>query len=378
MKKILLITSYFPPRKGGISNFLSNIYNSLKKENDFFVFTDQYLSNEKDSKIIRKTFFSRILWPRWIPLIFKTYRQVKINNIELLQAGQLIPIGTVCYLLNKIIGIKYHVFVYGQDMLIARNSKRKTKVIKKVLKNADKVIANSSYTKQLALKNGAHKDKIIVVYPIPKNLKIRHYSSDEILKFKKQKELSDKRVILSVGNLVKRKGQDMVIKSVLKLANKYHDLIYLIIGSGPNYGDLNKLIERFNLTKNVKILQNITDDELPLYYASCDLLVMPSRFLKNKNNMPTDVEGFGMVFLEANLYGKPVIGGNVGGQIDAIEDKVSGFLVDPESTKNIAKKIELLLDNKELLNQIGISSKKRVSENFNWTTEIGKIKKIIE
>ena len=170
----------------------------------------------------------------------------------------------------------------------------------------------------------------------------------------------------------------MVIKSVAKLKNKYKDLTYLIIGSGPNIGDLKKMIDKLSLNEFVKILDNITDQELPLYYASCDIFTMPSRFLRNQNNMPTDVEGFGMVFLEANLYSKPVIGGAVGGQIDAIEDSVSGFLVDPEKVESITEKIELLLDNKELSNQIGISGKKRVSENFNWTLELEKIKNIID
>ena len=129
MKRTLLITSYFPPRKGGISNFLYNIHNSL--EGDFYVLTDQLQTEVINKNIIRQKFYSKLVWPRWIPLIYRTYKQIKQNNIDLLQAGQLIPIGTVCYILNKIMGIKYQVYVYGQDLLIARDSNKKTKIIKK-------------------------------------------------------------------------------------------------------------------------------------------------------------------------------------------------------------------------------------------------------
>ncbi|XOU94873.1 MAG: glycosyltransferase family 4 protein [Candidatus Kerfeldbacteria bacterium] len=376
MKKTLLITSYFPPRKGGISNFLLNIFNSF--DNDFFVLTDQFSASKTNNRIIRFSFFSKIIWPRWLPLVYKIYKQIKLNNIELLQAGQLIPIGTICYLLNKMIGIKYHVYVYGQDLLIARDSKRKTKIIHKVLKNADKIIACSNYTKQLAVKNGANENNTIVVYPIPKNLKIESLSPEQVNEFKKEKGLENRKVILSVGNLVKRKGQDMVIKSIAKIKQNNSNILYIIIGSGPNIDDLRKLIVRLDLVKYVKILEHVTNEELPIYYSVCDIFIMPSRYLRNNNNQPIDVEGFGMVFLEANLYGKPVIGGLVGGQIDAIEDNVSGYLVDPENLEKITEKIQLLLNNSELANELGLAGKKRALENFNWDIEIEKIKKIID
>ncbi len=299
MKKTLLITSYFPPRKGGISNFLFNVYDGI--DENFYVLTDYPKKNESNSNIIRKTFYNNFLWPKWITLLFKVYRLIKEKNIRLLQAGQLIPIGTVCLILKKLTGIKYHVYVYGQDLLIARDSKRKMKIITKVLKNADYVISNSEYTKISAVKHGATQNKSIVVYPIPKKINANNYTAEDILEFKKKNDIANKKVILSVGNLVERKGQDMVIKSLVNIKDKIGDFVYLIIGSGSYKDKLEKMINKYRMNDNIKILDNVSNDELSLFYTSCNLFIMPSRFLKNEENKPIDIEGFGMVFLEANL-----------------------------------------------------------------------------
>ncbi|MDP2683868.1 MAG: glycosyltransferase family 4 protein [bacterium] len=374
MKKVLLITSYFPPRKGGISNFLFNIYKS--NEDDCIVFTDLPDSNPKKN-VIRDKFYSKKIWPRWLPLLYKTYKQIKKNNIQILQAGQIIPIGTVCYLLNKLIGIKYQVYVYGNDLLISRDSIRKTKIIGKILKNADKVIACSEYTKKLAIKNGAVEDKTLVVYPITMNLDVQQLTDEEITHFKNNNNLDNKRIILTVGNLVERKGQDMVIKSLAQMKQQLDDFIYIIIGSGPYKEELNRLINKFKLNEKVKIIENVSNDELPYYYSSCDLFIMPSRYLRNKKNQPIDVEGFGIVFIEASLYEKPVIAGNTGGQMDAVMDHQSGYIVDAEDVNSISDKIELLLSDTELSKSIGKNGRIFVKNHFNWENEVNKIRQII-
>ena len=105
----------------------------------------------------------------------------------------------------------------------------------------------------------------------------------------------------------------MVLKSLPIVLKKIPNIKYVIVGKGGYKKELQKLAIRYNLIKNVQLYDNISNEDLGLFYQTCDLFIMPSRLLKNRSNKVIDVEGFGMVYLEANTYSKPVIGGRSGG-----------------------------------------------------------------
>jgi len=377
MKKSLLVSLEFPPKWGGVSHSLYNICHALPAEKIVVLTQPSSSKFQFDFKVYRKKILSRskFIWPKWIFLFRHIQKIVKNDNIDLIQVGHILPIGTVALIFKRIFNIPYLVYVYGQDLVIQRDSQRKIKLIKAILKNAEAIIANSSWTKKRAQELGAQSKKIKIVYPCPDSLKIEDFGQDKLDRFRNENQIQNKKIILSLGNLVRRKGHDMVIKALPQVIKRVPDLIYLIVGTGPYEDKLRETIADLNLDGYVKFFKNVSNQELPYFLQTAEMLIMPSRELKNNQSETVDVEGFGMVFLEANLYGKPVVGGRSGGQIDAIEEGESGLLVDPEDKDDIAQAIIKLANNPALAQKLGQQGKEMVSNKFQWSVQV---KKIIE
>ena len=154
--------------------------------------------------------------------------------------------------------------------------------------------------------------------------------------------------LLSVGRLITRKGQLNVIKLIPRLLIKYPNLKYNIIGSGPDGDSIADLIAELGLEKSVFLHQNISNNDLPNFYSSSSIFVLPTDQLNE-----LDVEGFGIVFLEAGSYSLPVIGGKTGGVVDAIIDNKTGFLVEPRNVEELFSKLDLLLSSSKLRIKLG-------------------------
>ena len=148
-------------------------------------------------------------------------------------------------------------------------------------------------------------------------------------------------------------------------------LIYIIIGDGPYKEKLEFLIIQFKLEKNILVLDKISDEKLKVYYNLADLFVMPSRDIKG------DVEGFGIVYLEANSFGLPVIAGRSGGVMEAVLDNETGLLVDPENEEDVYTKIVEVFTNQELYNKLSVNGKIRAEKEFRWDIQVEKLKRRI-
>jgi len=170
------------------------------------------------------------------------------------------------------------------------------------------------------------------------------------------------RIILTVGGLVARKGHDMVIRALPRLRQTVPDVMYLIVGDGPYRTQLETLAVALGVQDHVIFVGKVPGEYLPDIYALSDVFVMPSREQLNV----CDVEGFGIVFLEANACGKPVVGGRSGGIPDAIIDGVTGLLVNPHDPEDIANALARLLTDGDLAVRIGRQGRLRVASDFNW------------
>jgi len=163
-----------------------------------------------------------------------------------------------------------------------------------------------------------------------------------------------------VGRLVERKGHDRVIRALPRMLEEFPDLQYLIVGRGPHRSILEQLANEMCVTPHVHFLDDVSDDEMPDYVSALDVMVMPSRQVGH------DVEGFGLVFLEAGACEVPVVGGRSGGIPSAIRDRHTGLLCDPESTGDIARSILELLANREMSKAMGKAARQWVIDEMNW------------
>jgi phosphatidylinositol alpha-1,6-mannosyltransferase len=366
---ILLFTLEYPPFKGGVANYYYNVVKywpscsnasaGKPKPSNIFV-----LNNNKNQLI--KTWF----FPKWLLALYYLYKEIKTKKIDHILVGQILPLGTVAYLVTKLTKTPYSVFIHGMDFTFTQKSKRKAKISKKILYKAENIICSNNYVVELLNKNyfNEFKNKLHVVNPgINNELKITNYEL-RIKELKESYKLQNKIILFSVGRLVKRKGFDKVIEAMPEILTSIPDLVYVIAGTGPDEEYLKNKAKDLN---NVIFLDSINDDKKWTWFNLCDIFITVSRCIDG------DFEGFGIVYLEANLAGKPVIAGCSGGVCDAVQNNVNGIVVNPESPKEIAAAVICLAQDENLRKKLGGQGRERVFKDFRWEDKVNKIYKII-
>ncbi|MFA4818850.1 MAG: glycosyltransferase family 4 protein [Patescibacteria group bacterium] len=354
-RRILLITTDFPPRRGGVARYYAGIFNNLPAVS---VLTD-IGSAATDSHIMRQPLLYRFIWPQWLPLLWLVPYYRFFRQIEWCLAGQILPIGTALWIIKKTFGWRYGVFVHGFDLGLAKLNRRKLWLVRQILGSADVVVANSQFTADLARASGAL-ENLIIVYPCS-DLAVQNVAADSVSQLTDEYCLAGKTVILTVARLVKRKNIALVIESIAALHNDFADLVYVVVGDGP---------EMVNLRHQAKLFKvptiwrgDIDDAELAVWYNLCDLFVLVP--LANG----ADIEGFGIVYLEAQAAAKPVIGSPVGG----VSEAVGGAGLLAKDKIELVEALRQLLLNPALRSKLGNLGRERVNREFIWPRQLKKL-----
>jgi glycosyltransferase involved in cell wall biosynthesis len=231
---------------------------------------------------------------------------------------------TVAYWLKKWLKIPYWTVVHGVDAWNITNPLLKTS-----LQEADLILSVSNYTREQLLKEQNLNPKKVVILPNTFNSDQFQIALKPDYLLKKYNLLSDQKIILTVARLSEAeryKGYDQIIKALPRILEIIPNIHYIIVGKGADRARIEKLITDLNLGNYVTLAGFIPDEELCDYYNLCDVFAMPSKG-----------EGFGIVYLEALACGKPVLGGNKDGAIDALCNGELGALVDPDNLEEIAE-----------------------------------------
>ena len=210
-----------------------------------------------------------------------------------------------------------------------------------------------------------------IIYPCP-SASCQNINQERIEELRQKYNLQNKKVLLTVGRLVERKGHDKVIEALPNILRQVPSVVYLIVGNGENYKKLKQLVEKNSLQDRVLFFTDVLDSELPYFYCLADVFIMPSRRLDDG-----DIEGFGIVYLEANCYAKPAIAGRSGGAVEAVEHNVTGLLVDPMSVNEIAQAVISLFRNEKRAQELGERGRNRVNLRFHWAKQAEKLRKLL-
>jgi len=359
--KTLLFTLEYPPFHGGVAHNYGNLAKYWPIAEKLVV-----LDNNHQELMRRKGFLA------WWPSYFSLKRKLAKDKFDYLLVGQILPLGTVAYFISWLYPIKYAIFLHGMDLAFALKSGRKRLLSKLILTRADRIICANSYVQEKLLEfipEASSKTKIVnpgIEGGAPET------DPGDILDIKKEYNLDDKTILLSLGRLVKRKGVDRTIEALAHIpAEVSKNLIYFIAGAGPREEYLKKLVPK-NLADQIVFLGSLSEEDKWVWLKLCDIFIMPSRDISG------DFEGFGIVYLEANLCGKPVIAGNSGGVRDAVVDEISGLLVDPDRVEAISQTIVRLASNPELRAQLGERGRLRALRDFNWENQALEVSQFIK
>ncbi|MBU3692389.1 MAG: glycosyltransferase family 4 protein, partial [Candidatus Nanopelagicaceae bacterium] len=189
-----------------------------------------------------------------------------------------------------------------------------------------------------------------------------HFSPSDATNLRTRYGVDSRPTIISVGRLVHRKGQDRLIEALPKVLESIPDAALVFVGEGPYRQHLNYLVEKYNLSNHVFFIGRIHFAELPNYICMGDVFAMPSR----SRLMGLEVEGLGIVYLEASSCGLPVIGGASGGAPDAVLDGETGFVVDGNDLTGISTQIIRLLSDANLRKRMGERGRDWAIESWRW------------
>lgn len=375
--KICFLTHDYPPVHGGVSRFAKELCEGMVRlSNNVEVITTNPLeSGVKRKEIINKVIVNRILPnslanPFNLLLAVKSVRKIiKKCNFDIIIAFDCATTGLIGALSKQ--NRKFIVYSHGGEALRMKRT-NKSWIIKFVLKRANKIITNSLSSKKILESIiGSDKKKIEIVYPGVDTNKL-YYDEKGRNELKKKYNLQKKKVILTLGRLDDRKGVDDVIKCLPRLIGKLPNIVYLIAGKGPMEKELRKLVHEKNLKDYVIFTGYVPDEQLAAYYSLCDLFVMPSKETKEGN-----IEGFGMVLIEANACKRPVIGTDSGGISEAIIDDKTGLIIPAENQDELYNALIKILTDTKLAKKYGEEGKKRVEEEFSWNKVTKRFSEII-
>lgn len=265
-------------------------------------------------------------------------------------------------ILSKILRIPFVIAIAGLELWhLELPHPRDRFVAKSLLRNAKAVCAISNFTaEQIIERSKISLKNVKAFWPGIDNTRFNRSNIDnEIIK---EYGLEDKKIILTVSGLRKRKGIDNVIRALPAVIEKVSNAIYLIVGDGGEMGNLKGLVRSLNLENYVLFIGNIPNEKTPHFYNIADVFIMTSYV--NYQDCVSDFEGFGLVFLEANACGVPTIAGRSGGMVDAVLDGVTGFLVDPFDLSEIANKLVTILTDSQLRKKLGENGQRRVLRDF--------------
>jgi phosphatidylinositol alpha-1,6-mannosyltransferase len=377
--KTLFICSDFPPMISGIARSLYHFWSRLPAE-DIIVLAPKVngwreFDRQQRFQIVRyATSISASITFRLLNCIMLLARSLSIVfrvKIKGLHCGQPISAGLVGLLFRKLFGIPYCLYVYGGETAKYQKYIVVVPILRLILKSARRIIVNSEFTRKEFQGYGIEAEHLIKVTP---GVDIERFRPDiDVDSLKRRYHLEGKKVLLTVARLSERKGHDMAIRVLTRVLSRFPDLIYIIVGQGPQEKRLKQLVKEEAVQDHVLFAGSISEEDLPSYYLASDVFLMPNRQTEGEETF----EGFGTSFIEASACAKPVIAGRSGGVEDAVVDGVTGILVDPLNKDEIAQVLIRLLSDEAYAKSLGVQGRARVEQQFRWDMLAQKIQELL-
>ena len=363
-RKVLLVTNDLGPRAGGIETFILGLLAKLDGSTIVIYTSSQDGSAEFDADLVKKYGLviirdrTRILLPtrrvsKQVAEVLKKY------GCETVWFGAAAPLGLMAPALRKAGAKRIIGLTHGHEVWWAKVPGFNL-AMRRIGNSSDVLTYLGEFTKSAISKSVGSRVELIQIAP---GISTEFFSpgtksQDLLTKY----DLGNSPTLVCVGRLVHRKGQDKLILAMPEILRAIPDAQLLIVGSGPRLAYLQKTIAKLNLSKSVKLTGRVAYSELPDHILLGDVFAMPSR----SRFFGLEVEGLGIVYLEASSCGLPVIAGNSGGAPDAVEVGKTGLVVNGDNVGEIAKACIKLLSDPKLAKELGTAGRNWAMTNWNW------------
>lgn len=365
-KKILVITNDFGPRTGGIETFVMGLLERISGHT-VTVFTssqgdtaeyDQFWLEKFGVQVIRDR--SKILLPSW--RVIRAAKQiVNTHDIDVLVFGAAAPLALMAPVLRKAGVKKIIALTHGHEVWWARIFPFNL-AMKRIGNSVSHLTYLGEFTRR-AISRSLTQASTYAMVKIAPGIDTSHFiPQPDSMQKRIELGLEAKKIIISVGRLVHRKGQDKLIEALPAVLRKIPNAHLLLVGEGPYRSHLEKLVKKFSLRENVTFAGRIMYDKLPSYLSAADVFAMPSR----SRFFGLEVEGLGIVYLEASACGIPVVAGNSGGAPDAVLEGVTGLCVDGTDVDQVAGAIIKLCGDAKKASSMGSAGRNWVVDQWRW------------
>ena len=363
MRRHLLVTNDFPPKVGGIQNYLWDLWSRLDPTS-FVVLTASSdaaaaafdaAQSERGIRIVRVP--APILFFPTVGARKAVRRCVADHEIDLVLLDPALPLG----LLGPLVGVPYGVVLHGAEVTVPGRLPGSRAALRRVLNGAALIVSAGAYPANEARRAApAMTAHVVEVPPGVDATAVAPLKAPDRRAARVQQGLPPHGpLVVSVSRLVPRKGMDVVIEAANRLAPSYPDLTLAIAGDGRERGRLERLAARSTL--DVKVLGRVSDEDRAALLGAADVFVMACR----NRWLGLEQEGFGIVFLEAAAAGVPQIAGASGGAQEAVLHGVTGLVVDhPDDPGEVAEALRALLADPTRRRRMGRAARARVAESF--------------
>jgi phosphatidylinositol alpha-1,6-mannosyltransferase len=284
---------------------------------------------------------------------------VRAQRVKRVHCGRCLPEGVMALALKWWTGLPYLCYVHGEDVSTAANSREYTWLVRRVLGGAEFMIANSRNTERLLRTEWhVHPERVCVLHP---GVDTRYFvPAGRNNQVRARLGWGQRPVVLTVGRLQKRKGHDRMILALRIIRKTVPNILYAVVGEGEEARALGELVTRHGLEDHVQFLGEVADKDLLHCYQQCDLFTLPNR------QVDRDIEGFGMVLLEAQACGKGVVAGDSGGTAETMRIPETGRVVCCDGPDDLGALVVELLADPGRLARMGSAGREWVAGQFDW------------
>ena len=364
--KIICITNDFGPRAGGIETFVIGLIERLPKGSVIVYTSSQDDSVDYDAKWLREFGVevirdrSKILLPT--PRTVRAIkRMISEQKIEIAFFGAAAPLAVMAREIRKAGVNRIVALTHGHEVWWSKVWPFKL-AMRFIGNNVDHLTYLGDFTRS-EISRALSQQSAQAMVKIAPGIDTDHFAPvSEAGELRRSLGLSEKKVIVSVGRLVHRKGQDTLIAALPEILKHHHDAHILMVGEGPYRDYLEKLVKKFSVESAITFIGRIQYSDLPRYISAGDIFAMPSR----SRLAGLEVEGLGIVYLEASACELPVIAGRSGGAPDAVLEGVTGLTVDGTKPEEVAAAVIALFDNPKMARDMGLAGRKWIDSNWRW------------